>query len=364
MSYTNFSVSGLTAYIQQNRDVLLKNIAIGKGTRELISIQTGIKYKEHLHDLEVSPVIASGLDCGFSGAGTATLSEREIEVASLKVNMEICPENLIGKYAEYLVRTGATQNELPFEQFLLDGIIAGIDEQIETMIWLGDKTNQSSDPVKKWINGFITIAAASVTASSGVIGVNIASGKSAYEGLLAVYMQIPEKVLKKGAKIFVSPAIFRSFMQDMVNMNFYHYNPGSAKVEEFALPGTDVIVRNTPGLAGSLKVLATYAENLYYGTDLENDEEDIDVWFSKDDQTYKLLSKWKSGAQIRYLDMVVLGTFAATPAATTAEANALNAIADGIDSMASDIAAINTSTAEMASEVHVFKTEAAAQGES
>lgn len=326
MSYTNFTVSGLTAYIEQNKDVLLKNIAIGKATRELISIQTGIKFKEHLHDLEVAPVFASGLDCGFSGAGTATLSERLIEVASLKVNMEICPENLIGKYAEYLVKTAATENQLPFEQYLMDGVIASIDEQIETMIWLGDKTNQSSDPTKKWLDGFIAVAAASVTASTGVIGENIASGKTAYEGILQVYNSIPEVVLKKGAMIFVSPGIFRAFMQDMVSLNYYHYNPGNELLEDFPIPGTNVKVHNTPGLAGSLKILATYPANLYYGTDLENDEEKIDLWFSKDDQTYKILAKWKSGVQIRYLDRTVLGTFAATPVATVGIAGGVNAL--------------------------------------
>ena len=167
MSYTNFTVSGLTAYIAQSKDLLIKNLVLGRGTRERISIQTGVKFKEHLHILDVAPAIASGLDCGFSGAGTATLTERLIECPALKVNMEICPENLIGKYAEYLVRLNANENDLPFEQYLMDGIIDGINRQIETMIWLGDKTNQSSDPVKKWIDGFITIAAASVTASTG-----------------------------------------------------------------------------------------------------------------------------------------------------------------------------------------------------
>ena len=323
MSYTNFTVSGLTAYIEQNKDLLIKNIMFGKGTRARISVQTGVKYKEHLHIFAVDPVFGDGSDCGFSAAGTATLSERLIQVASLNVQMEICPKNLRGKYAEYLIRFNAEeQKSLPFEQYLMDGIVDGINRKIETAIWLGD-TTQSSDAVKKWFDGFITLALASITASTGVVGESIASGKTAYEGILAVYAKLTENCLERGAEIYVSPSIFRAFMQDMVALNYYHYDPGNSNPDEFLLPGTDVKVVKTPGLAGSLKILGTYPANLYYGTDGENDNEVIDVWWSQDNRTYRLEALWNSGVQIAFLDQVVLGTFAATPAATKSTASAL-----------------------------------------
>ena len=325
-SYTNFVVSGLTAYIEQSKDVLIKNVVLGRGTRERISIQTGVKYKEHLHIFDVDPAFADGSDCGFTGAGTATLSERLIEAPALKVQMEICPQNLLGKYAEYLVRLNATEHDLPFEEYLMNGIIDGINRKIETMIWLGDKTNASTDPVKKWINGFITIAAASVTASTGVVGESISSGKTAYEGILQVYAKLTENALERGAEIYVSPAIFRAFMQDMVALNFYHYNPGNENRNEFLLPGTDVKVVKTAGLAGSLKILGTYPANLFYGCDMQNDNEDIDMWWSQDNRTFRLEVLWNSGVQIAFLDQVVLGTFAATPAASQSVAGSVQAL--------------------------------------
>ena len=136
-----------------------------------------------------------------------------------------------------------------------------------------------------------------------------------------------ENTLERGGVIFVSPAIYRAFMQDMVALNFYHYNPGNEEAKEFPLPGTDVKVIRTEGLAGSLKVLGTYAANLYYGCDMESDNEDIKVWFSDDDQVYKLLAKWNSGVQIAFLDQCVLGTFAATPASTLGIAGGVAALA-------------------------------------
>lgn len=343
MSHTNFVVSNLSAYVNENADVLLKNIMFGKGSRSRISIQPGVKYKANLHPLDIAAVFGDGSDCGFSSSSTATLTERTIEVAPIAVNLEICPKNLEGKWAEYLVKTAATDNPLPFEQEIIDGLVADINKKIDTMIWLGDKTNQSSDPVKKWINGFIALATASVSGSTGVIGESISSGATAYEGILQVYNSIPEEVLGLGAEIYVSPAIFRAFKQDLVALNLYHYNPGNEEPDEYMLPGSDVKVVKVNGLAGSLKILATHAANLYYGTDGENDEEVCDAWFSQDDRTWKLDIEFKSGSQIAFLDRCVLGTFAASPVAT-------NGVAKGIAKIATETAGLNAST-------KVFKTE-------
>lgn len=329
MSHTNFVVSGLTAYIEQSRDLLIKNILFGKGSRTRMTIQPGIKYKEHLHIFDVDPVFGDASDCGFTAAGTATLSERLIEVAPLNVNMELCDKNLIGTYAEYQVVTNAQDNPLPFEEYLMNGIIDGINRKIETMIWQGDKTNASSDPVKKWINGFIALAAASVTASTGVISVTM-TGLNAYEGVMAVYNALPENVLERGAEIFVSPAIFRAFVQSLVNLNFYHYNPATP-ADEVIIPGTDAKVVKVAGLAGSYSILGTYGKNLVYGTDGENDEEVIDAWFSQDDRTWKIAVEWKSGVQIAFLDQVALGTWSAAPAAMTGLNAGVAAIATNTD---------------------------------
>lgn len=320
MSHTNFVVSGLTAYIEQSRDLLLKYILFGKGSRERMSIQTGVKYKEHLHIFDVDPVFGDGSDCGFTAAGTATLSERLIQVAPISVDMEICPKNLIGKYAEYEVRMASTDNPLPFEEYLMQGIIAGINRKIEKAIWLGDKT-KSSDAVLKWIDGIVTLAAASVTGSTGVIGVTL-TGLNAYDGVMAVYNALPEIVLEIGAEIFVSPAIFRAFVQSLVNLNLYHYNPG-APVDEAVIPGTNARVISTPGLAGSYAVVGTYGRNLVFGTDAENDSEVIDAWWSKDDRTWKLAVEFNMGVQIEFLDRVAYGAFSAAPAAAAGVAKSL-----------------------------------------
>lgn len=304
MAVTNFLVSTLPDYVQNNRDLIIKSFALANtGTRARIGIQTGIKKSAYLNYLDLTPSFQDGSACGFNPLDQINLTHKEIEVATLKVDGQICPETLLGKYGEWLVRVNATENELPFEQYILDTLVAQINKGIETLIWTGDTGN--SDP----IDGFLTQFAA----DASVITSAIAAGTNAYEGILQVYLAMPEEAVERGAVLFVAPEVFRIAVAGLVAANLYNYAAPAGDVDEFILPGTNAKVVKAPGLAGSLKIVGTFGDNLVYGTDGENDSEDVDVWFSKDDRLFKYEVKWNTGVAYHFGDQIVVGTFAATP---------------------------------------------------
>ena len=295
----NFVVTSLPAYVQDNKDLLVKNFAlVGGETRKRISVQTGIKKDEHINYLNLTPTFQSGVGCGFTAQGEA-LTQRLSETAKFKFNMEFCPDTLIGKYAEYQVSINASENEsLPFEAYIMEALTNEIVKKIETTIWGGVKASDL-------IDGFLTLA----KADSDVVDVVI-DGTSAYADILKVYNAMSEYTLEQGGEIYVSPAKFRAFMQEMVEKNYFHYNPGNAEPGEFLLPGSNVKVVRTPGLAGKTEVVGTFAKNMYYGCDLENAAEDIKVWYSDDDDLIKVAAKWNMGVQFAFPGEVVLGATA------------------------------------------------------
>lgn len=305
MAVTNFLVSSLPAYVKTNEDLIVKSFAlVGTETRRRIGLQTGIKKNAYLNYLDLTPSFQDGAGCGFNPLDSITLSQREISTATIKVNGEICPETLLGKYAEYLVRVSATENDLPFEQYIIDTLVAQINKGIESMIWTASISGGDL------INGFL----AQMGADTDVLTESITAGTSAYEGINQVYMAIPEEALERGAAIFVSPAIFRAFVSDLVALNYYHYaGPMAEASNEFVFPGSDVRVIKTPGLSGSLKIVGTFPENLVYGTDGENDSESVDLWWSQDNRDFRYEVKWNSGVAYHFPDQIVLGTFAAAP---------------------------------------------------
>lgn len=310
MASTNFVVTSLPAYVQDNKDLIIKNFAlVGTASRQRFGIQTGIKTSAYLNYLELNPTLQDGKGCGFTALGSATLTQRTITTAIIKVNMDICPDSLLGKYAEYLVRIGANSNELPFEQYIIDGVTTEINKKIEKLIWQGD-TTQASNTDLKWLNGILK----QLASDSDKVAVSIAANTAIYDAIKAVYLAIPEETLERGAEIYVSPANYRDFLMAMVEKKYFNYSgPQDSAPEEFVFPGTDVKVVKTPGLAGvNDRIVASFPENFVYGCDAEGDLEDVKIWFSDDDDLFKLKVKWNSGIAYRFPNQVTLGTIASS----------------------------------------------------
>lgn len=302
MSYT---VSGLTNYIEVNKEVILKDAILGSGikgeTIPMLRKQLGVKTSERLNYLDVTPKIQSVTGCGFSAQGSTVFSERDINTAQAKINDEWCKEDLLGKFAEYKVRIGANDQEMPFEAEIVDQIVKGVNKQVEEQIWVGDTSDSARTDL---INGFVTIALGADSAST--ITGQTSVGATAYAAIKQAYMAIPERWVDD-AVIFVSPAIFREYVQDLVTANLFHYDPAfSGELTEMFVPGSDVKVRKTYGLTGSNYIYASVPENMVYGADLLEGKEEVKGWYSDDNDMYRLKMRFNFGVNTLYPDAVVL----------------------------------------------------------
>lgn len=296
MPVANFIVTSLPAYVEENRDLLLKNFGlVGGSIRNRIGIQTGIKLKEHLNYLEVAPTLQDGSECELEPAGDVTLTNREIETAWIEVLIAICPKKLIGKWAEYLVRANANAESLPFEQYIIDGFIAEVNRKIDVLIFQGDKS-ATTDPNIKWIDGFIKVFQADGTQVTS-------TGATLLAKLQDLYAGMDDYTLNRGGEIYVSPANYRTFLMELVAANLFHYPSAESGTfpKEFFLPGTDVKVVLTEGLAGVNNVaLATFPDNMRYGCDMENDQEDVAVKYDPIKELFYVKALWNSGVQVAF----------------------------------------------------------------
>ena len=308
-SVTNFLVSSLPDYVKQDEELLIASFGLpNDGTRRFIGIQTGIKKSAYLNTMALAAVFQNGAGCGFNPLDEITLGQKTIEVATIKVNGEICPETLLGKWGEWKVRIAATDKELPFEQYILDALLAQVRKGIETLIWTGDTGNSDA------IDGFLTQFAA----DSDVVTVTLTGVTGAYDAVKAVYFAMTAEALDRGGIIFVDPIVLRALINDLVVLNLFHYNPGNANLEEFILPGTDVRVIKTPGLAGTYAIVGTFGDNLVYGCDMENDNELVDLWWSEDNRVFRYQVKWAMGVAYHFSEHIAWGVMddAPTPLGT------------------------------------------------
>ena len=280
-----YNVESLGAYVQENKDIILKDIVFGGeygNTIPLMTKQLGIKTTEKIHPSTLEAVLqdVSG-ECGFTPQGDLKITERSITTSQKKVNMEFCLEKLLGKFAEYKVRVGANEDALPFEAEIIDGLVKSINKQVEKGVWTDLITNTTAQ-------------------------LTVASTGTAYERVIAVYMALPEAILED-AVIFVSPATFREYVKDLVDKNFYHYNPADGDLEEIFIPGSGVKVRKANGLAEQTEdvIFGTSPKNMIYGTDFMDNKEEIKAWFSDDNDTYRIKVRFNYGANVAFPDLVV-----------------------------------------------------------
>jgi hypothetical protein len=59
------------------------------------------------------------------------------------------------------------------------------------------------------------------------------------------------------------------------------------------------------GLYAKNRIIATYASNLVYGTDLQSDTDNMEAWYSKDDRVWKLFGAFRAGVAVKFIDHVV-----------------------------------------------------------
>lgn len=275
---------------------------MGAKSAKLFTLETDVKDSKALTLLATDVAFGDGGSCGWDDAGSQTLSQRIIKVGKLKVNMSFCEREMLSKWMGSEVRVAAGAESLPFEETFTSELINSINEAVETAIYQGDTA--SSNANLKHFDGLLKI----LGAEAGVVDVDAASESTALDKVREIYNNIPEKAFSRGeVVILVGMDTFRSMVGNLVDKNLYHYNPGAPE-GEVVLPGTNCRVVGVNGLNGTKKAIAASLKNIYFGTDMLNDMETFKLWYSDDNQEFRLAVKFNAGVQVAFPDEVVLAT--------------------------------------------------------
>ena len=299
-------VSGLSAYVEEQRYPLLRKAILEGGSISKMVPQLGIKTKAKINYISTDADFQDGSSCGFSPSGTTEYTQREIETGVIKEELEWCFKVLWGKYLENQYRVQADPQAMPFQEEITNDLVAKINKKLEKAVWQGDKS--SADANLNKFDGLLTILESESASTVNVTGTT--SSSTAYDVIKAVIMQAPEELLDKDMVVLVSPEVYREFAMALVDKNLYHYDPQNGAVTDagFLFPGTNIRVEKVLGLAGSKKVIGTYWKNLFYGADLLGEEERFRLWYDEEDEMFRFRALWNSGVQVAFPDEVVIAT--------------------------------------------------------
>lgn len=302
------NTSSLTAYVEEHKLPLLRNAALGSKTAKLFNLQTGCKGDTSINILNTDVTFGDGKSCGWNEAGTSALSQRIIRVGYPKVNMSFCDKQLLKYWTNYEVRVAANQKALPFEEDFMNGVVEGVAAKLEKALWQGDTAKSSDANLNKFDGMIKIIEAASIAATK-----TYATGATVASIVNDVYGALPSAVFEKGNVVmYMGSDMYRKYIQELVaNGNIILKSDTNASLgnlampESILIPGTNVTVYGVPGLDGTGKVFASYAENFVYGTDLVGDEEKFELWYSQDNREFRCAIEFVAGVQIAFPDMVV-----------------------------------------------------------
>ena len=278
------NLSQLNVYVDENKLDLIRKSVLGAKTIDYLNLQTGIVGKTKINLLDTTVQFGDGSVCGWDEEGTSTITQREINPAPIKVNMSFCDKAMQKYFMNHQIAVAAGRSTLPFEEQFIAGVVEGVGKKLEDAIWNGVNINSVQ------YDGFTQIVTKSVT-----------TGSTVYDSVRNLYNGIPSASLMDTV-IFIGIDGFRSLAGELTAKNLYHYDPKVDEAFEMILPGTTTKVIGVPGLDGSNKAYAINTKHAFYGTDMQNDNETFDFWYSKDNQEFRLAINFVEGVQVAFPD--------------------------------------------------------------
>jgi hypothetical protein len=301
------NVNGLTAYVDQVKMDLIKKMILGGRSTSFMTVQPGIKSAASINLLS-SDLVAQAGGCGFTDDGETILTQNTLNVCPLKVNESICIDTLEQYYTQVMLQPGSYDTDFGFEQIYTEEKVSQISSLIDTLIWTG---NESVTGQTGLCNGFVTLA--NTTYSGSVVNGNVNSVTAITPSNIIDIIDnavevIPTNIINQDdLYCYVGYDFFRTYTLALRNANLYNYPSVETGANDFmiTIPATNIKMVAMKGLTGTNKFFISTKSNLYFGTDLLEDYENLQIFYSMDFQEVRVVAKWKSGVNAAFWDYVV-----------------------------------------------------------
>jgi len=269
-----------------------------------LTVKANISYKEVIKKLATGALVTAA-GCDFTPTSTVTLTERIIEPKELQVNLQLCKKSFVDDWESQSMGYGLAQTLPPkFSDFMIAHVAAEVAQNTEFCIWRGDTTassNNSFDGFEK----IILAAASSIPAAQKITKTTLTAANIIAE-LSKVVNAIPGSLYgKEDLFIYIGSKAAKLYVQALGgfaasglgangvnNMGTQWWNNGSLSVN-----GVKIFV--CPGMSDN-KMYAAQRSNLYFGTGLLNDTNQVKVLDMADldgSDNVRMVMRFTSGVQ-------------------------------------------------------------------
>ena len=293
-----FDVSTLDAFNNETAGELIVKAIMGGSTIEYATVKEGVKYKEPINLFEVDLDIVDGRGCVTNTAGTASMTQRDIEVCQRSSHDGLCLRDLDTKYLGVMQPGGSYNESFTLVQEYSEQIVKGFQKANDSFLWQADSsTGDCVDGLNLIITGSTAgvVSAGTDAPTTGNIGDNI-------DLMLAALSDDVQD--REDLTVFMSIANFRKYIVWLREQNNFYFDPAAVEnrgsLMEMMHPFANVKVVGVSGLNGSNRIVMGPAKHIVVGTDLLSDFSDFQLFYDLASDQLKHRVVTKLGVNIAY----------------------------------------------------------------
>lgn len=278
-----------------------------------VTVVPNVKYKQTMQRFDSDSLVADA-SCDFAATGNVELTERALEPKELQINAIICKSDFASDWSSVEMGYSAF-DVLPktFQDFLIARMLGQMAEATETSLWRGNALTNGQ------FGGIFTQALdeafGGIPNAQSLAGVSI-DATNVIDELGRVVDALPSTLYgKEGLKLYVSQNVARAYVRALGGFaaagvgaagtnaqGTQWYGMGSG----LSFDGVSIFVAN--GLANN-SILSTTTENLYFGTGLLSDHQEIrliDMSSIDGSKNVRFIARYTAGTQIGILEDCVV----------------------------------------------------------
>lgn len=239
-----------------------------------VTVKPNVKFKQVLKKVAMSDLIKDG-SCDFTPTGTVTLTENILQPEEFQVNFTLCKTDFRDDW-EALAMGLSAHDHLPpnLADFIIAKTAAEVATANETIIWQGATATAGQ------YDGFLARFAADATVVD-VVGTTVTAANVVAE-LGKVIDAIPASIYgKEDLFIYVPQNVYRAYVRALggfgasgIGANGFEGRGNNQVLGDLAFDGVKIFLAE--GLPSN-KMVAAQASNLFFGTSLMSDWNEVKV---------------------------------------------------------------------------------------
>jgi len=297
----SLNVSALADFNNQTAGELVVKSIMAGSTIEFATVKEGVKYKEPVNLFEVDLQIQDGFGCVTTAAGTASFTQRDLEVCQRTSYDGLCLRDLDKKYLGVMQPEGSYNETFTLVNEYASQIVAGFQKANDQFIWTA---NTASGACSNGLSQILSSATTGVVIPDAITG-SAFSSTNALSVIDTMLENLSADVQDRDdLTVFMSIANFRKYIVGLRSDNNFYYDPAAIENRPNLMvakhPYANVTVVGTVGLAGSDRVVMGPARHIVVGTDLLSDFSDFQLWYDINSDQLKHRVVTKLGVQVAY----------------------------------------------------------------